>query len=415
MSGLELEDKTLVPNHALRNAIQEYLEEKEKAASSADAPPAPPPPPPSSPPPTEAGQATTVGHTLKIERGSGGSVGLTFRRPKGSATGPFEIMDVKANGPAKSSGLEKGDYFCAVDGVDICALTMKEVATIFDGKPGAPLELTLCLASSSPIASVARESVGPIKEGEARSVERAQLSASGHGPLRAMKQSNMGTGFIREIKREPPRASGAHQRQHQPVHAVQQERIAARHVTDHSRQPPELPVNYSSQAPHHRTMPQPRQHAHPAPFAPPQQQQQPWNDPLRQAHHPSLSSMFPGGAAGAPGTRTFPNHPAGIQAPPAGANLGGVGGPGGLWAGNQGSMSMPNASNSMPAPPPGGGSFGQMGAPGASLGQMGAPGGSFGQTGAASSSNRGNFCTQCGSPSNQHNFCIHCGAKIINY
>ena len=113
---------------------------------------------------------------------------------------------------------------------------------------------------------------------------------------------------------------------------------------------------------------------------------QPWNDPLRQAHHPSLSSMFPGGAAGAPGTRTFPNHPAGIQAPPAGANLGGVGGPGGLWAGNQGSMSMPNASNSMPAPPPGGGSFGQMGAPGASLGQMGAPGGSFGQTGAASSS-----------------------------
>ena len=105
MSGLELEDKTLVPNHALRNAIQEYLEEKEKAASSADAPPAPPPPPPSSPPPTEAGQATTVGHTLKIERGSGGSVGLTFRRPKGSATGPFEIMDVKANGPAKSSGL----------------------------------------------------------------------------------------------------------------------------------------------------------------------------------------------------------------------------------------------------------------------------------------------------------------------
>jgi len=65
---------------------------------------------------------------------------------------------------------------------------MKEVATIFDGKPGAPLELTLCLASSSPIASVARESVGPIKEGEARSVEGAQLSASGHGPLRAMKQ-----------------------------------------------------------------------------------------------------------------------------------------------------------------------------------------------------------------------------------
>jgi hypothetical protein len=119
MSGLELEDKTLVPNHALRNAIQEYLEEKEKAASSADAPPAPPPPPPSSPPPTEAGQATTVGHTLKIERGSGGSVGLTFRRPKGSATGPFEIMDVKANGPAKSSGL----------GVCVCVCTDTHMRT----------------------------------------------------------------------------------------------------------------------------------------------------------------------------------------------------------------------------------------------------------------------------------------------
>ena len=38
---------------------------------------------------------------------------------------------------------ETGDYFCAVDGVDISALSTEEVAALFGRKPGAPLELTL--------------------------------------------------------------------------------------------------------------------------------------------------------------------------------------------------------------------------------------------------------------------------------
>ncbi len=37
ISGIDLRDKTLVPNHALRNAIQEYLAEK-AAASTEQAP-----------------------------------------------------------------------------------------------------------------------------------------------------------------------------------------------------------------------------------------------------------------------------------------------------------------------------------------------------------------------------------------
>ena len=49
--------------------------------------------------------AAALQTTLKIERGSGGSVGLRFRRPKGSATGPFEIIAVDPHGPAELSGL----------------------------------------------------------------------------------------------------------------------------------------------------------------------------------------------------------------------------------------------------------------------------------------------------------------------
>ena len=49
--------------------------------------------------------AAALQTTLKIERGSGGSVGLRFRRPMGSATGPFEIIAVDPHGPAELSGL----------------------------------------------------------------------------------------------------------------------------------------------------------------------------------------------------------------------------------------------------------------------------------------------------------------------
>jgi hypothetical protein len=52
-----------------------------------------------------AAAAAGPGPTLKIERGSGGSVGLRFRRPQGRAAGPFEIIAIEPHGPAALSGL----------------------------------------------------------------------------------------------------------------------------------------------------------------------------------------------------------------------------------------------------------------------------------------------------------------------
>ena len=49
--------------------------------------------------------AAALQTTLKIERGSGGSVGLRFRRPQGRAAGPFEIIAIEPHGPAALSGL----------------------------------------------------------------------------------------------------------------------------------------------------------------------------------------------------------------------------------------------------------------------------------------------------------------------
>ena len=52
-----------------------------------------------------SGAAAGPGPTLRIERGSGGSVGLRFRRPQGRAAGPFEIIAIEPHGPAALSGL----------------------------------------------------------------------------------------------------------------------------------------------------------------------------------------------------------------------------------------------------------------------------------------------------------------------
>ena len=114
MCGTELQEKTLVANHAMRNAIEEWLAHRAAlcaeqhsvlAASSADRPltPAPatneqPPPPVPPPPPPPAGKAVT------ITRGRDG-VGMTFRHPKGCSSGPLEVIDVKPGSPAEFSGL----------------------------------------------------------------------------------------------------------------------------------------------------------------------------------------------------------------------------------------------------------------------------------------------------------------------
>ncbi len=83
----------------------------------------------------------------------------------------YTHMRAHTNSHVHTHCTETGDHFCAVDGVDISTLSREEVAALFAGKPGAPLELTLCLGS-----------VVPIKEGEAHSAGGVQLSAGGHGP-----------------------------------------------------------------------------------------------------------------------------------------------------------------------------------------------------------------------------------------
>ena len=82
--------------------------------------------------------------SYQIVRGSNGSVGLTFKRPKGCETGPFEVVNVVPAGAASFSGIKVGTFFDAVDGVNVSALTNQEVAVLVKGKPSTPLELSVC-------------------------------------------------------------------------------------------------------------------------------------------------------------------------------------------------------------------------------------------------------------------------------
>jgi hypothetical protein len=84
------------------------------------------------------------GSCYKIVRGSNGSVGLTFKRPHGSETGPFEVVHVVPAGAASFSGIKVGTFFDAVGGVSVCALTNQEVAALIKGKPSTPVELSIC-------------------------------------------------------------------------------------------------------------------------------------------------------------------------------------------------------------------------------------------------------------------------------
>ena len=84
------------------------------------------------------------GSFYKIVRGSNGSVGLTFKRPQGSETGPFEVVHVVPAGAASFSGIKVGTFFDAVGGVSVCALTNQEVAALIKGKPSTSVELSVC-------------------------------------------------------------------------------------------------------------------------------------------------------------------------------------------------------------------------------------------------------------------------------
>ena len=71
-------------------------------------------------------------------------MGLTFKRPKGCETGPFEVVNVVPAGAASFSGIKVGTFFDAVDGVNVSALTNQEVSVLVKGKPSTPLELRFC-------------------------------------------------------------------------------------------------------------------------------------------------------------------------------------------------------------------------------------------------------------------------------
>ena len=132
MCGTELQEKTLVANHAMRNAIEEYLahraalcaEQRSVLAASSAARPATPAPatneqplPPASnkqpPPPVPPPPPPPAGNVVTITRGTDGSVGMRFRRSKGCSSGPLEVIDVKPGGPAEFSGLGMCEYLCA--------------------------------------------------------------------------------------------------------------------------------------------------------------------------------------------------------------------------------------------------------------------------------------------------------------
>ena len=79
-----------------------------------------------------------------IVRASNGSVGLTFKRPQGCKTGPFEVVDVVAAGAASLSGIKVNTFFEAVDGVSVLTKSKEDVAVLLKGKPLTPLVLSVC-------------------------------------------------------------------------------------------------------------------------------------------------------------------------------------------------------------------------------------------------------------------------------
>ena len=80
---------------------------------------------------------TTHTTSISIMRAQDGSVGLKFARPVGVKTGPFEVTRLVPGSAAHLSGVVRaGNFFCAVNGRDVCALTSEDVKVLFFGPPG---------------------------------------------------------------------------------------------------------------------------------------------------------------------------------------------------------------------------------------------------------------------------------------
>jgi hypothetical protein len=82
---------------------------------------------------------------ISIRRDGEGRVGLRFLRPHGAVVGPFEVTSLVRKGAACASGVVRaGDWFCAVNGQDVSALTDAAVAALFKGASWTDLTLSLC-------------------------------------------------------------------------------------------------------------------------------------------------------------------------------------------------------------------------------------------------------------------------------
>jgi len=92
------------------------------------------------------GCATSViTSVISIRRDGEGRVGLRFLRPHGAVAGPFEVTTLVRKGAACASGVVRaGDWFCAVNGQDVSALTEAAVAALFKGASRTDLTLSLC-------------------------------------------------------------------------------------------------------------------------------------------------------------------------------------------------------------------------------------------------------------------------------
>jgi len=110
---------------------------------------------------------------ISIRRDGEGRVGLRFLRPHGAVAGPFEVTSLVRKGAACASGVVRaGDWFCAVNGKGVSALTDAAVAALFKGASWTDLTLSLCARPHKSEDGAKAEGVVVLQEQESRGVER---------------------------------------------------------------------------------------------------------------------------------------------------------------------------------------------------------------------------------------------------
>ena len=83
-------------------------------------------------------------HTVTLQRGKQGTVGLRFFRREGVTEGPFHVFEFAPGSPAQQCGrISVGDRMLEIDGRSVLRLGMNETSALLKGAPFSNVAVTM--------------------------------------------------------------------------------------------------------------------------------------------------------------------------------------------------------------------------------------------------------------------------------